>query len=303
MFCTWLCLLSLPLLVYGENWQLQKRSVCFGAKNSQFGKFKIRQGGLLRGIKLVHTKGQVTCRHGWGHSNWGCGGKKIILAVTTSTNKVIFPKNLEGSGHATLPKYTAQSAVIILDNPAYEPKVRKGQNLRLWYGEDLKDWWEDDNSGRSCADVYANIVPDHWRLQKSNVCFGAKNNQFGTFRIRQTGTLNSIKLVHKNGYVACWCGWGMEKTKFGCNERLSTVITNQRNQVAFPSNLRYDGFYKLPPYTGRSKELVLDNPTSHNYFVRNGQEMRIWYGEDLKDHWDHDNCGTSCVDVYAFIAG
>lgn len=30
--------------------------------------------------------------------------------------------------------------------------------MRLWYGEDLKNWSETDNQGRVCVDVYARFV-------------------------------------------------------------------------------------------------------------------------------------------------
>ena len=29
--------------------------------------------------------------------------------------------------------------------------------------------------------------------------------------------------------------------------------------------------------------------------------MKIWYGEDLLDQYEHNNDGTSCVDVYGRI--
>ena len=34
-------------------------------------------------------------------------------------------------------------------------QVNSGQELRLWYGEDLVNWAEGDNGGYSCCDVYA----------------------------------------------------------------------------------------------------------------------------------------------------
>ena len=32
-----------------------------------------------------------------------------------------------------------------------------------------------------------------------------------------------------------------------------------------------------------------------------GDEMRIWYGEDLYKYTDTDNHGTSCADVYIHV--
>ena len=38
------------------------------------------------------------------------------------------------------------------------PDVRAGDELRVWYGEDLTDWNESDNDGEVCSDVYTLII-------------------------------------------------------------------------------------------------------------------------------------------------
>ncbi len=53
-----------------------------------------------------------------------------------------------------LPGYNSLSPEIVLSfNSPYS--VYYGRNFRLWYGEDLVSYWEDDNGGRVCCDVYA----------------------------------------------------------------------------------------------------------------------------------------------------
>ena len=37
----------------------------------------------------------------------------------------------------------------------YAENFNNGLNFKLWYGEDYKGYTEGDNSGTSCADVYA----------------------------------------------------------------------------------------------------------------------------------------------------
>lgn len=37
--------------------------------------------------------------------------------------------------------------------------VKRGDEFRIWYGEDLVNRWEFDNSGQSCANVFAEIEP------------------------------------------------------------------------------------------------------------------------------------------------
>ena len=47
-----------------------------------------------------------------------------------------------------------------------------------------------------------------------------------------------------------------------------------------------------------SPELVL-SVFSSPLSVTSGQELRLWYGEDLGNSGDSENDGTSCSDVFA----
>merc|ERR1712080_744438 len=63
--------LLLLLVEDGENlcrdkleeapWVLQQFRVCFGAKDSNFGKFYVNQNGALYALKLVYHSGNVSC--------------------------------------------------------------------------------------------------------------------------------------------------------------------------------------------------------------------------------------------------
>ena len=81
---------------------------------------------------------------------------------------------------------------------------------------------------------------------------------------------------------------------------MGTVITNNENGILFPSNVAANGWFKLPNYTSKSKEVVLDSPTSQTK-VSKGEKMRLWYGEDIKGRTEQDNHGKSCADVYADV--
>ncbi|XP_067023808.1 uncharacterized protein, partial [Acropora muricata] len=57
-----------PAFVYAENpdsetpWRkLNSAPVCFGAKDNQFGRFRVEVGGSIQAVKLVHLSGQVNC--------------------------------------------------------------------------------------------------------------------------------------------------------------------------------------------------------------------------------------------------
>ena len=152
--------------------------------------------------------------------------------------------------------------------------------------------------------------------QKVNVdpvCFGAKDDSFGTFEIHKPVDIYRLKLVHRFGYVNCESGRA-SNTKWGClisgdkyyKKRLINVhITYENNSRIFPANV--DGslvldvqfFYTLPGFNGNSTEITFDS-TPTPLSVVAGQKFKIWYGEDLTGIYEGDNDGTSCTDVYAF---
>ncbi|KXJ05479.1 hypothetical protein AC249_AIPGENE16101, partial [Exaiptasia diaphana] len=53
-----------------------------------------------------------------------------------------------------LPRYSYNSDVLVLPNISPTMMVMVGDEFRIWYGEDLKNTWEADNSGQTCAEVY-----------------------------------------------------------------------------------------------------------------------------------------------------
>ena len=83
------------------------------------------------------------------------------MVITTSDDKRIilspaeFIKKGQRGKWARIPGYDSFSKEIVL-NPFAKPyPVLAGQQLRLWYGEDLDDYTESDNGGKVCCDVYA----------------------------------------------------------------------------------------------------------------------------------------------------
>ena len=149
--------------------------MCFGARNHQFGRFFIPSSGRLAAIKLVHLYGYVSCyTHGdvnhW--SYWGCGYSysstrdKVNVVITTSSNHIILPPNQfltrsgslgSGKWHEIL-GYNSWSPELVFSVFSHPLWVSSGQQLRVWYGEDLVDYAENDNGGRVCCDVYARYV-------------------------------------------------------------------------------------------------------------------------------------------------
>ena len=50
--------------------------------------------------------------------------------------------------------FDGNSPEIVFDSIPNPLAVTAGQKFRIWYGEDLINVTEHDNTGKSCADVY-----------------------------------------------------------------------------------------------------------------------------------------------------
>ena len=164
--------LIVPKIVYFslDPWiKVNTALVCFGARDDQFGKFFVPSSGKLASVKLVHVYGYVTCdkniAYHWCY--WGCGKHSrltnhVDAAITTSEGQVLLP-----SSHyitdvtrkwSLIPGYNSLSPELVLSTFSNPPKVTGGQELRLWYGEDLANSSEADNGGKSCCDIYTRFI-------------------------------------------------------------------------------------------------------------------------------------------------
>lgn len=147
-----------------------------------------------------------------------------------------------------------------------------------------------------------------WLLANSSpVCFGAKDNQFGTFFTPRGGKLAAVKLIPVYGYVTCDTGHLSYWSYWGCgaynSDKINFVITTTQNIVILPPNeLIVDHgakWSKIPGYTSVSHELILRffGPRS----VLQREELRLWYGEDLMNAGQNDNGGKVCCNVYTLF--
>ena len=140
-------------------------------------------------------------------------------------------------------------------------------------------------------------------MNKSPICFGARNNQFGSFNVPCNGTLASVKLVHVDGYVKCNQGDG-KRSFWGCikdpTNEVNVEIKNDADTAILPSSdfLVMSGGKEslhIPGYNSLSTELVLSASVSNPPKVTKGQRLRLSLREDsLSSHE-----GKSCCDVYA----
>ena len=125
-----------------------------------------------------------------------------------------------------------------------------------------------------------------------------------------------MKFVHKSGAIKCnpdddESYWDCRYLGYYGEDGLLTIITNANKTVLLPvedlketideacGNKKH--FYNLNGTSHSSPELVfsdLANPLS----VSRNQELQIWYGQDWVGCSEHNNSGTTCVDVYVWYA-
>ena len=141
--------------------KLNTSPVCFGARDNKFGSFKYNKNIFVKSFMLVHRSGSVSCNNK-DHSYWGCWPNHVNIntVITDGSNRVLGPSAAAKSpGWYQLPGFTSSSSALVfcgLRKPAV--CVHSSEDLRLWYAEDLYGYTEADNAGRSCADVYAEII-------------------------------------------------------------------------------------------------------------------------------------------------
>merc|ERR1712168_193205 len=169
-----------------------------------------------------------------------------------------------------------------------------GQGMRN-VTTDFKEWKKKINTERR-----------NWDLQATNVCFGARDNKYGSFRLNKEGFISGIKLVHRSGYVTCDINMDA-RSNWGCNnhgyrgaEWLMIYVTDEIDRIVLP-NKRLDTFYNQPGYHPNTKELILTDRSSTQVYGFEGMPLRLWYSEDLMDQSEGDNGGKACADVYVMF--
>ena len=155
-----------------------------------------------------------------------------------------------------------------------------------------------NNFTKKCHLILFVLVPSWLKVNTKGVCFGARDNLYGTFSMLHNGDISSFKLVHLSGRVSC----SAHQNRFsywGCDvgENLFTYLTTVSNKTVFPQ-ISWVGAYKLSGIWSNSTELTFNNLTVPMK-VSTGQQFRVWYSEDLLDVSEHDNGGKTCLDVFA----
>ncbi|XP_066920978.1 uncharacterized protein [Clytia hemisphaerica] len=140
---------------------------CYGTKEDNYGKFNMKRAGKIQQITLVHKSGYVTCDKSKPEykSDWGCFITDSVLStyvgtvVTRQDNSILFPFfKLRDDGyyfinHRNGQKFYRMTLYKVL--PKTQIVVRKDEEIRIWWGQDLLNINEDKSAGRHCVEVYA----------------------------------------------------------------------------------------------------------------------------------------------------
>ena len=149
------------------------------------------------------------------------------------------------------------------------------------------------------------------KFNNDPVCLGARDNQYGAFTVTKSGLVKAMKLVHRNGSIQCNpidppTFWSCSYVNVYPNNSFMTIITNSNRKPLLPSqeklqlgqcSKRY--YYVLEGVNQGSPELILGN-LSRPLNLLKGQQLQIWYGQDWVGCSEHNNNGTTCVDIFAW---
>ncbi|KAJ7352993.1 hypothetical protein OS493_032932 [Desmophyllum pertusum] len=147
------------------NWiKINTSPVCFGARDNSYGVFTIPKAGHVFTFKLAHRSGYVNCDAATQYqSNWGCIANLAVFITDDQQQRILPTDNASFHGHSTpclhnivynLPGFTTDSPELRFNNFSSPLAVSKGEKFQIWYTEDLKDCYENDNYGQTCADMY-----------------------------------------------------------------------------------------------------------------------------------------------------
>ena len=118
---------------------------------------RLKSLGLLKGIKLQHISGDLSCDITSPHraTLWGCD-TSVLTIITDNNNEVVFPANIDNPYlQYKVPGCNAKtSQFLVFTNFAYPSFFVKGHELRIWYAEDLTDEGVFNNGGTHCVKVY-----------------------------------------------------------------------------------------------------------------------------------------------------
>ena len=156
------------------------------------------------------------------------------------------------------------------------------------------------------------IILENWiKMKPSAVCFGARDDTYGLFKIPVAGSIITFKLIYLNSSVSCApdfnSNWGCYHSAVS-NHPMGIHTDSKKTRLLSKNKYLKGGlgclslYYSLPWATPDSLELLFDN-FSVPLAVTANQEFLVWFTEGL------NNCGVSdngpektCAEVHGLYA-
>ncbi|XP_029206994.2 uncharacterized protein LOC114970682 [Acropora millepora] len=148
--------------------QINNNSVCFGARDDQYGAFNVTKTGLVKAMKLVHRHGSIRCNRNDPPTFWSCsnvnvyGNNTFMTIITNANREALLPsvENLKPDFNDKKHYYVLEgvnqgSPELILGNLSRPLRLLRDQRLQIWYGQDWIDNSEGGNNRTTCVDVFA----------------------------------------------------------------------------------------------------------------------------------------------------
>ncbi|XP_078383146.1 uncharacterized protein LOC144665726 isoform X2 [Oculina patagonica] len=162
----------------------------------------------------------------------------------------------------------------------------------------------------SCAPGFigTRCETENWlQMSPSSVCFGSKDDIYGSFAIPTSGKIITFKLKYVSGHLICDTSEASSQSRWGCFAMIGVHITDTNRNSLLPhssymnggGDCVYNKYYDLPWATSNDDELRLDD-FSPSLSVSNGEEFQVWLAEDLNNCSEENNSDDkTCAEVSA----
>ncbi|XP_047122316.1 uncharacterized protein LOC100203996 [Hydra vulgaris] len=149
----------------GIKWKLLRKNVCLEPKGDKPGLLTLNEQGLFVATKLVYVSGKAISNPSFPGSHFGLTDDILFnVLVCDDKKEIIFPSPIEPltyqyqGKHYKYRGYKASDNEVIFTDYSFPVYMKEGTNITIWFGEDLTNIGDLDNSGILCLDVYGSFI-------------------------------------------------------------------------------------------------------------------------------------------------
>ncbi|KAL9982508.1 hypothetical protein ACROYT_G004558 [Oculina patagonica] len=142
------------------------------------------------------------------------------------------------------------------------------------------------------------------------VCVKPRDDGYGHLSYHgESKLVSALKLKYVSGDIRCKSN-EVYNSRWGCAEQtkypLNIIVTDASNHVIFPlpefiKNKAAGMWYYMPLVDAEWSDELVFADFGHPFYLKEGDKLRFWYGEDLMKYADKDNQGQVCFQVLALF--